>query len=84
MPAEVSPFNPAARRETGGIRNDRKLPVTEWEIAEQRVVLPADLQLALDIPVLVLRWDRENYLTVMRQHARDIHVVEGPSTYLTR
>ena len=81
---EESPYNPAARREAGGVWNENEIPVTEWELPERRVVLPSDLQFALGIRVPVLRWDREKYETVASQHRRDLHVIESLSAYLAR
>lgn len=43
----ASPVNPAAVRGPSGIWNEESLPVTEWEAAEHRVVLPQSLQKAL-------------------------------------
>ena len=69
---EVSPFNPGARREPGGVWNEHQLPVLEWEIAERRVVLPVDLQIVLQLETSVLRWRRSKYEKVAREHAQQV------------
>lgn len=80
----VSPNNPHARRVVGGIWNEDVLPIAEWEAAEQRVVLPEDLQRALGLDTPVLRWDREKYETVAQGHNRDLPVIRDVSQYLNR
>jgi hypothetical protein len=72
MPGEVSPLNPAARREVGGVWNEDNLPILEWEIAEERVVLPEDLQILLGLETPVLRWRRSKYEQVMVDHDQPI------------
>jgi hypothetical protein len=83
---EVSPFNPDARRQPGGFWNEDTLPVTEWEIPEHRVVLPADLQAALGLGVSVLRWRRSKHEQVSVDHGQPIEqrVRRNLSAWLTR
>lgn len=79
---EISAINPAASRVRGGIWNEHILPVMEWEAAEHRVVLPIHLQLSLGLEAPVLRWDRQKYERVIREHARDLPVIRDISRYL--
>jgi hypothetical protein len=68
----VSPFNPVAHREAGGVWNENDLPILEWEIPEERVVLTAELQILLGLETPVLRWRRSKYEQVMVEHAQPI------------
>lgn len=67
---EVSPYNPGARRRPGGIWNDDTLPVTAWEAAEHRVVLPEDLQIFLGVDTPVLRWAQNKRDLVLSAHSQ--------------
>lgn len=86
MLVEVSPFNPAARRIEGGIWNEDVLPVMDWEIAEMRVVMPADLQTVLGFETPVLRWRRSKFEHVIATHAQptEQQVLNDLSGYLNR
>lgn len=53
---EISDLNPNAQRVRGDVWNEHELPVMEWEAAEHRVVLPADLRESLGIDAPALRW----------------------------
>ncbi len=83
MSGEVSRHNRDAMRGEHGIWNEDSLPVTEWEIPEQRVVVPAQLTEYLPANMSpVLRWDREKYDTVVQEHSRDLPVIRDLSRHL--
>lgn len=84
QPGEISLYNTAAIRGEHGIWNEDSLPVTEWEAAEHRVVVPASLQASLTLPVpAVLRWDDEKYRLVVNQRHRDLPVILNLTHYLS-
>ncbi len=60
----------------GGYWNEDPLPVTDWEVPAERVVLPEHLQHRLGggVPA-VLRWDEEKFNLVMSKHKRDRDVI---------
>lgn len=67
-PGEVSPYNPNAIRGPNGIWNEESLPVMEWEAADQRVVVPLNLQRVLGLETAVLRWASVKHSKVVRDH----------------
>lgn len=79
---EVSPFNSKARRVAGGIWNAHVLPMMEWGIAEQRVVLPAALQASLGFTTPVLRWRRSKYEQVVIDQPIEKRILSDLSGYL--
>ncbi len=81
---ETHPLNPDAVRRPSGSWNEDSLPITEWENPAHRVVLPASLQVSLALPIgPVLRWDTRKLQVVIREHARDQHVIDDLGRYLT-
>jgi hypothetical protein len=65
QPGEVHPHNPGAIRGPDGIWCEDTIPVTSWEAAGHRVVLPLSVQRATGIPVPVLRWSAIKRLRVI-------------------
>lgn len=68
-PEDAHPNNPAAIRGPRGFWGESVLAVTEWEIADRRVVVPADLQLLIRLPVPVLRVSRNVHEKQLTKHA---------------
>jgi hypothetical protein len=76
------PSNPAAVQGVGGVWGEAILPVTEWEIAHRRVVVPADLQLLIGLPVPVLRVSRNVHAKQLTKHADTLAYYERLSEIL--
>lgn len=68
LAGEVSRFNPDAIRGPHGIWNEDTLPVLEWEAAEYRIVLPADLQRGIGLSRPILRWESVKLHDVIDKH----------------
>ncbi len=77
------PLNPNARRGPNGIWNEDTLPIMEWEIPHERVVLPVDRQEALGLPAPVLRWKAEKLAKVKRKHAETANLTMSVTDLLT-
>ncbi len=67
---EVSEYNRSATRRHGGVWNEAEIPITEWEDAMHRVVLPESLQIALGFDEPVLRWSGGKRERILREHAQ--------------
>lgn len=79
---ETHPLNSAATRRPGGYWNEDRLPVADWELPADRVVLPEHLQHVLgdDTPP-VLRRAKRKYQAVNSKHMRDRAVLSHLSAY---
>lgn len=55
FPGQVSPVNPAAVRGPSGIWNEETLPIMEWEVPEQRKVIPKSVQHSIRRSAAVIR-----------------------------
>lgn len=71
-----------AVRGQGGIWNEASLPVTNWETAEYRVVLPEALQRAMGVPEPVTHWAEAKRAAVLAVHRRDAPVVAALADHL--
>lgn len=71
---ETGPYNAAAVRGPHGIWNEKVLPVTTWESAVHRIVLPESLQEALHLESPVIRWATTKREKVIGQHSQPIEV----------
>jgi len=88
---ETHPLKSAVTRRPQGYWNEDSLPVTDWEVPTECVVLPEHLQhrLGAEMPP-VLRRDAEKFDLVMIKHQRDKAVILNLSqrldswTYLGR
>lgn len=79
---EVSPYNSMAVRGRDEIWNEASLPVTSWETAAYRVVLPEALQRAMGVPEPVARWAEAKRAAVLAVHRRDESVVAALAHHL--
>lgn len=77
----MPPSNPRAVRQDG-VWCKAEYPVTDWEDAAYRVVLPASLQSALGVEEPVLRWSRDKRRAVLRDHAVDVPVIWNVEMHL--
>ena len=66
---DVHPLNPDARRGPSGIWNDTTLPITDWEVPDQRKVLPREIQLFVGSPHPVILVPVEIHLKQLTKHA---------------
>jgi hypothetical protein len=83
-PGDVHPHNPAAIRGPNRIWNEDALPITDWEVPEYRVVVPADLQSIIRLPVPVLRVSRNIHVKQITKHADTRVYYEQLSQILAR
>ncbi|MCC6705479.1 MAG: hypothetical protein IT334_11420 [Thermomicrobiales bacterium] len=52
------------------------LPITEWEDAYQRLVLPERVQISLALDQAVIRWARVKRAQVLNEHPSDVADIE--------
>lgn len=78
----IHPLNRRAWRRSGEVWNADELPVTMWEAAEHRVVLPAHLQDALQLDEPVLRWPAAKQSRLELERGRDNAILSSLSTWL--
>lgn len=79
----MSRFNPDAVRGVDGIWNQDTLPITDWEAADQRVVLPVQLQRSVgDAFPPVLRWSQIKYQNAVTKHHRVLSGIRDISRHL--
>ena len=73
--------NPRATKQ-GGVWCKADYPILDWESPEHRIVLPQNLQTALELEEPVLRWARQKRANVLNDHAFDASVIQGIDVYL--
>lgn len=78
---EVHPFNRHVRRGMSRVWNEDVIPVLEWESAEQRVVLPQELQERCSIPAPVLRFSTAKRNKMLAERPRFARHVEELESY---
>ncbi|MCO5216797.1 MAG: hypothetical protein M9934_02200 [Thermomicrobiales bacterium] len=79
----MHPLNPYVRCGADGVWGSDKLEVTEWEDPSVRVVLSPLMQDRLGFQTPVLRWSRQKFMEVLKDHERDAHVISDLSNQLS-
>lgn len=72
---EAHSNNPFVVRSPSGIWGEDILPVTEWEAAEHRVVMPLFVARLVRMNPGILRWADIKFKQVREKHARDIAAI---------